>query len=167
MFEKDLHHIRGALAQAEFCKLICEGLTKSEACAEMRINPGAMIQARRENPAFNTAIRDAEGYRVDMLADTLLTIHEEIENPIMAGVVSKNIQWLASKRQRDIYGDKTDITVDHKISITAAIESANSRLSRFIDSKALELIDSVTDNISVEPVKIIDNQGIPDADPFE
>jgi len=166
MFERDLNIMRSTLAQETFVQRIYEGLTKSETCAEMRINPAAVGIVRRENKAFNQAIRDAEAFRVDMQVDRLININDDVDCPIMAGVISKNIQWTAAKRQRDIYGDKTDITVNHTLSISAAIEQANQRVLHFIDGKALIIDNTSTDNISVEQPKITDNVEICDDDPF-
>lgn len=164
MFEKDLMIIRSTLSQQAFVMRVYEGLTKSEACADMRINPAAVGIVRKENKQFDQAIRDAEAFRVDMEVDKLSTINEDIDCPIMAGVISKNVMWKASKRQRDIYGDKTDITIDHKLSITAAIEQANQRVLQFIDGKALIIDHSATDNISVEQPKI--SEAVENDDPF-
>lgn len=150
MFERDLETIRGVENQHKFIVLIYEGMTKAEACAEMLINPAAVGFARRENAAFDTAIRDAEAFRVDMMTDKLATIHEDMDDAIMAGVVSKNIQWLASKRLREIYGDKQDITINHNVSIANAMREANARTIKHIASNSLEYKPSVTDIKSVE-----------------
>lgn len=150
MFERDLALIRGVENQHKFVVLIYEGMTKAEACADMLINPAAVGFARRENAAFDTAIRDAEAFRVDMMTDKLATIHEDMDDAIMAGVVSKNIQWLASKRLREIYGDKQDITVNHNVSIASAMNEANKRTIDFIGYKVLENKPSLTDIKSVE-----------------
>lgn len=150
MFERDLELIRGVQIQQTFIMRIYEGMTKSEACADMLINPAAVGFARRENAAFDTAIRDAEAFRVDMLTDKLATIHEDEGDALMARVISDNIKWLASKRMREIYGDKTDITVNHNVSIASAMREADKRTIDFIGYKLLDNNDNSTDNISVE-----------------
>lgn len=166
MFEKDLAMIRRPQMQQAFAMHLYDGLNKSEACAIMRINPAVVGYVRKENPAFDAAIRDAEAFRVDMLTDKLANIEDYFDDPIMAGVASKNIQWLASKRLREIYGEKVDHQVNHIISIKDALIEANNRTKHFIEHNPLENMNALTDNISVEQPKIIDVVEMDDDDPL-
>lgn len=153
MFEGDLELIRGPLTQQEFLILLYEGSTKAEACAQLRLNPAAVAFARREQSKFDAAIRDAEAFRIDMMTDNLLNIQDSESDPLMCRVMSDNIKWLASKRLREIYGDKIDHHVEHTLSIKDAIEQAKNRTIEFIDAKVLECEDSSSDNISVAQEK--------------
>ena len=150
MFEYDLNLIRGVKFQHEFLVHIYGGLTKAEACAQLNINPAAVAFARKEQAAFDIAIRDAEAFRVDMLVDTLINIQDTESDALMARVISDNIKWVAAKRLRDIYGDKTDITVSHVLSLKDAIAEAKQRTIEFIEHIPLENNHNITDNISVE-----------------
>ncbi len=167
MFERDLTTIRGTSAQLSFVSRIYEGMTKSEACADMLINPAAVGYVRRECKEFDIAIRDAEAFRVDMLTDKLANIEDYFDDAIMAGVASKNIQWLASKRLKEIYGDKTELTVNHNLSITDAMKEAEQRTIEFVGYKVLDNNTHSTDIVSVEQPKI--SKAIKNAapDPFE
>lgn len=164
MFEKDVDMIRGTLAQKTFIHHLYAGATKDEACGQMGINPGAVAFVRRENKEFNQAIRDAEASRIDNKVDELLNIHDTHSDPLMARVISDNIKWTASKRLREIYGDKVDHVVEHKISLVQAIQDARARTTQFIDAKCVEVLDNVTDIKSVAP--IVDAVKIEKDDPF-
>lgn len=166
MFEKDIALIRGAQMQQAFVMHLYDGLNKSEACAVMRINPAVVGYVRRESSEFDAAIRDAEAFRVDMLTDKLANIEDYFDDAIMAGVASKNIQWLASKRLREIYGEKIDHQVNHVISIKDALIEANNRTKHFIEHNPLENMNSLTDIVSVEPAKTIKAGQNDDADPL-
>jgi len=166
MFEQDIELIRRPQMQRTFVMHLYDGLNKCEACAAMRINPAVVGYVRNENADFNAAIRNAEAYRIDMLTDKLANIEDYFDDPIMAGVASKNIQWLASKRMRKIYGDKQDIVVSHVISIKDAITEANNRTRHFIEHNPLENMNALTDNISVEPLKISKAVDFEDDDPL-
>lgn len=156
-FKKDLERCKGAYFKSEFITLIYNGETIAQACAALRVNPGALAFARRDDMQFDQEIRAAQAFRVDIMTDRLENIDEYIEDAVMAGVVSKNIQWLASKRLREIYGDKIDINHNVTIDITAALESARQRTLDYIDVKPLEITDNSTDNVSVELIEFAED----------
>lgn len=153
------------LTKKSFIKWIHAGYTKDDACSKMKINPAALAIERERDKAFDRAIRDAEGARIDSLADKLIDIEQHYKCPKMALVASKNIQWLASKRQRDVYGEKKDITITHKINLSQAIEDAERRTMQFIGDKPMIILDNVTDTKSVnELIEVVSEPN--EDDPF-
>lgn len=150
MFESDIEYISGAFAQEEFISLIYSQNTIAEICAQLNINPAAVAFVRKKDSNFNDAINEAQSVLMDLKVDKLLTIHEDIENPLMARVVSDNIKWTASKRAKDKYGDKVDVNVTHTLDLKEAIALARSRQLNFIDGNAVELKEITTDNKTVE-----------------
>lgn len=158
MFENDVEYISGALAQEEFISLMFANNSIAEICAQMSINPAALAYVRKKDSKFNDEITYVQNVLIDMKVDELLTIHESIENPIMAKVVSDNIKWTASKRAKDKYGDKVDVNVTHTLDLKEAIALARSRQLNFIDGNAVELKEITTDN------KTVEHQDAPDLD---
>lgn len=154
MFKFDVEYILGALAQEKFLELIYSNNTVAECCSVLNINPAAVAFARRKDIQFDQAIRDAQAVLMDMAVDKLLTIDEAIENPLMARVISDNIKWLASKRAKEIYGDKVDVSITHTLDLRDVLADAKSRRLEFIDGNALELNDHTTDNKTVECVEV-------------
>ena len=153
MFTRDLERIKGPEAKGAFLHHLYDGLNLAEACAALRINPGALAMARKNDLDFDNDIRAAQAFRVDMLVDKLENIQDHEPDAMMAGVISKNIQWIASKRYRQIYGDKVDVNHNVTINIVDAMNEARVRTLGFIDAIPLEYIDNSTDNVSVAQEK--------------
>jgi hypothetical protein len=72
----------------------------------------------------------------------------------MCRVASENIKWVASKRYRQIYGEKLDVNVSGTVDVKAALNRGNARLLQVLDANPLPVIDVVTDGASVK----IENQ---------
>lgn len=149
MFEKDIERLQCLRTRREYIERIYSGDTLSEACAMMRLNPAALAMARREDMTFDADIRAAQAFRVDVMVDKLENISEYESDPAMAATVSRNIQWLASKRMREIYGDRVDVHKHVTIDIKAAMVDARARV--VLDHQPNLLINNAaaTDSTSV------------------
>ena len=156
VLECDLAKIAGVKFRQELIYRIYEGYSFTEACAEMGVSPISAALYRKENTDFDNEVRAAQEYQVDILADKLMNIEEHERDPKMARVMSQNIQWLAGKRYRRMYGEKVDVNHHVVVDIRAAMIEAESRTLGFIDNKPLVSLANATDNISVAPRNIID-----------
>jgi len=156
LFKSDMNKIRGAKTQGEIIQRLYNRYNLNEICADLRLNPAAVALVRRDDVAFDNEIREAQAFCVDMMTDRLEHIEDEEENPIMAKVISENIKWLASKRLKQIYGDKVEINHNHTINIQDAMIEARNRTMNIIDHKPLKTIDAPTDSISVEVIEQVD-----------
>jgi len=85
-------------------------------------------------------------------ADTLFDRMEAVEEAVSAGtmdshaarVVLDSMRWRASKLAPKIYGDRLDVSVsDARISITGALQAAQSRLVDVIDVAPRALVHDV------------------------
>ena len=81
-------------------------------------------------------------------ADTLFDRMEEVEEQVSAGtmdshaarVVLDSMRWRAAKLAPKVYGDRLDVSVsDNRISITGALQAAQSRLIDVVDATPLAL----------------------------
>ena len=81
-------------------------------------------------------------------ADTLFDRMEEVEEQVSAGtmdshaarVVLDSMRWRAAKLAPKVYGDRLDVSVsDNRISITGALQAAQSRLLDVVDVTPLAL----------------------------
>lgn len=145
MFDRDLKYMEGTLAKAEFLKCLYDGDKVGEACSRLNVNPGAVAIARKNDEQFDMDIRHAQAFQVEQAVDRLDTVHDECTDALMARVISDNIKWLASKRMRQIYGDKLDVVVEQKIDLKSAIAEARKRTIHFIDVNAMTIKDNVID----------------------
>lgn len=150
MFERDRKEFDRPDFRNMFLTHVYNGETLAECCAIMKINPGALGVAMLEMPEFDKQVRDALMFRIDITVDKLERIDEYIDDPVMAGVISKNIQWLAERRSRKLYGAKVEHNVTHNINIRAAMVDATQRTIEHINGNTLAHNNSLTDNISVE-----------------
>jgi len=153
MFNADREKIKGAEVQSAFIMRLYDGFNMAETCADLRLNPGAVAIVMQDDIEFNNAVRQAQAFRVDLMTDKLENIEDYQDNPHMAKVVSDNIKWLASKRYKEIYGDKLEVNHNHTINIKDAMIEAQSRTLNFIEHKPLKTLDTVTDNVSVEVIE--------------
>jgi len=96
-------------------------------------------------------------------ADTLFDRMEEVEEQVSAGtmdshaarVVLDSMRWRASKLAPKVYGDRLDVSVsDNRISITGALQAAQSRLIDVVDITPLAL-----PNASSASTSASDNEG--------
>ena len=88
-------------------------------------------------------------------ADTLFDRMEEIEESVKGGtmdshaarVVLDSMRWRASKLAPKVYGDRLDVSVtDNRISITGALQAAQSRLVDVIDVPCISMTDAENAN---------------------
>lgn len=151
-FELDFARFSSAEFRNEFIARLYNGDNLLEACAFMKVNPASMGLYRRDSIEFDVAIRQAQAFRMEIDTERLSNIDQEFDDAMMASVVSKNIQWLASKRARQIYGEKLDVNVQHTVNIREAMNDAQTRVIEHVSDKQLIALNSYTDNISVEHV---------------
>jgi len=168
MFERDIAILAIPAKNEEFLNNIFLGYSKSESLAMMRLSPIALDRALENDPVFQARLHRAEAYHADKMTDKLYTIHEDFEDPRMVSAVSENIKWLAKMRKRERYGEKLEHNIVQHIDITVAINDARKRVSSFIEANTLTMLDSPTDNISVEQTKSITNAPVikPYVDPL-
>ena len=149
MFSKEMESLKCVKTQQELLRHIYFGRDLVEACALVKVNPAVLGVLRDENVAFDSAIRKAQAFRVELLVDKLGNIHTVMDEAAMAAVVSRNIQWLASKKIREIYGDKMDISHNITIDIKAAMIDARNRVTLENQPNMLIVNNVATDSVSV------------------
>jgi len=103
-------------------------------------------------------IRDEPGYAAKyayaraMQADTLFSEMAEVEAKVQAGtmdshaarVVLDSMRWRASKLAPKVYGDRLDVSVsDTRISISGALQAAQSRLALLHDAAQVQDVQDV------------------------
>jgi len=124
---------------------ILERIANGESLASALRNPGMPSYALaklhlRTDPTLREAYDQAVQDRAAFLAEELIELADE---PIpkdldpasrSAWVQNKRVRldtrkWIASRVYRQVYGDRVELAVNHtEISITAALEAADSRL---------------------------------------
>ena len=114
-----LPEIRNTLVLNVMAHLQQTGDTLTQACSVQGISYRAYLDAVKADPNLQTIHDEAISISQDVQADKLVNIDKVVSDPKMAAVISKNIQWLLSRRQPQKYGDR--ITVQHETSRDKAI----------------------------------------------
>lgn len=82
---------------------------------------------RIDHLSFNETFERAQAAQHDRLGDTLLTAHEDIDDPQRAKLYSDNVKWLLSKRDRR-YSDRLQLEVETRVSLADALKEAQARV---------------------------------------
>ena len=115
-----------------------QGATLAQIAEELCIETRELNIARRHDPKFETILLAARQMSLEVLADSLVDIPDEYKDVQRARLKSENIRWLLSKRKPEVYGDKLNLDVNHKVDIGTALHEARARVN-------------VTDSIDVTP----------------
>ena len=84
---------------------------------------------RKDYPDFGNAYLLAQEEYIDALIDQAGDIVDSELNPQLARVKADHRRWLASRLNRQKYGDKLDVQHNHTLDITPIISKALERLS--------------------------------------
>lgn len=108
--------------------LISQGYMKTWACDECAISTTTFDKYVNADRQLGDLANEAEQRGYHSLADALVNINTSkhgTSDPKMAAILSKNIQWLLSRRLPKQYGER--VTVEHTITADRAITEALTR----------------------------------------
>lgn len=131
---------------------VANGKTLSKACDWAGLTVTQFMHLKKTNDELAVAFEEAVQQGNDRMAEALVNIETDVEygtnNPAMASVVSRNIQWYLSRR--DVrYADKTinQVVVTADKAITDALQLARERATRnaitstVVQAVATELVE--------------------------
>lgn len=128
-------------------ELACEGHTLTYIAEKLGITMSTLHKAKQHSPHFQNIFDAARAEGMHVTVDRLDNIHEEYEDVQRARLASENIRWKASKINSRVYGDKLDISMEHKVDIGGALKAARSRvLDSTIDLLPKTRSDDTSDN---------------------
>jgi len=127
MMDSLLLHIESGKSMREVCRM--DGMPDHT----------TVIRWMRDDGALATKYARARMAQADVLFDRMETVEEQVSAGTMdshaARVVLDSMRWRASKLAPKVYGDRLDVSVtDNRISITGALQAAQSRLVDVIDA---------------------------------
>ncbi len=136
------------------------GMPLATACEKHHICDGRMYVAMRDSVIWRDAWRAACERHAAALVRQALELAETDPDPARARNRISIRQWIAGRMARETWGDRVDISVDQRVSITAALEAADARLrpmrdlSQVIDAENVAIPAfpalTATDNESAE-----------------
>jgi len=130
----------------DFLDGISTGQSVIKLCEKWLIQPRQFYAWAERDALFSEKL--ALAYRVDVerRLETLDSIAEQDDSKV-AKVKSDNIKWLASKRSREKYGDRTDIHLTQTLDISGILKAAESRVATMKPAAAAALQTHATNEI--------------------
>jgi hypothetical protein len=150
-------------AQLAFCALVADCVTIKEACARMSWSADVYRRMREQQPAFDQAVLRAREMAQDTLVDKMHEIAATEPDVNRARLKVDTIKWTASKIKPRMYGDKLDITLEHRIDIGDALAAARARVVQLrpMCDPADVIEGEIVAAPSVEPAGAVDKQSTP------
>ena len=139
---EDVRRLKDAIVS-----MVTGGTGISASQRKLGIDSREMVDWQVEDIEFADRVAKARECFADHLSESLLHMHETIEDPRMARVASDNARWYLERRHRKMFGASVDVNVNTQISVTSALAEARSRLVRPIRDP--EIVDVTPDPVSI------------------
>jgi hypothetical protein len=117
-------------------------------CDSICVAPQYFARYRANAPLFDASFERARLDGLELIADSLMTIADDVEDVQRARLKSDNFKWLLSKRKPKIYGDKIDVNITERVDISLALSEARARVMR-ATREALPSQDSTREVIDI------------------
>jgi len=148
--------------QAQVCTLIASGQSIERACKLAGVTEYRYTKWLADMPAFELSVRRARAILVDRQVDEMDQVARTEPDVNRARLIVDGIKWRASKLIPKVYGDKLDITLEHRLDIGGALAEARARATlRPICDLPTPIEGEFEALPSVEPARTVDKQSIP------
>ena len=116
--------------QAKYCALVSVGIKLSKAAELINVPYQRIVAWRGSNATFAAAVARARQASVDADVDRMDDVARDEIDVQRARLLVDVIKWRASKLHAQQYGDKLDVTIDQRVSVTTARTMAMARVLR-------------------------------------
>ena len=135
-------------------ELMSDGLSMRQACIKAGMTAQTFLRAVDASPALAERYAHARGALLDAMVDQILTLADSPVPTLDNGATDPGMvrqrqlqidarRWILSKLAPQKYGDRLDVSVtDSRISITGALQAAQSRLVDIVDVPCITHVDS-------------------------
>lgn len=113
--------------QAQVCTLIASGQSVEKACELAGVTEYRYTKWLADVPAFEQSVRRARAILVDRRVDRIADVARNEPDVNRARLIIDTDKWLAAKLIPKVYGDKLDVTLEHRIDIGDALAAARAR----------------------------------------
>lgn len=143
--------------QAQFCTLIASGRTMEDARRLVGVTEYKTAKWQAELPAFEQALRRARAMIVEARVDRMADVARNEPDVNRARLIIDTDKWLASKLIASVYGDKLEVSVDHRVSVADALTAARARATLRPRCDPADIVDAeIVALPSVEPPSAVD-----------
>lgn len=122
----------------EIIKEVFEGSSLKEALKKHGLSRGTFYSHVEKNASLSDSYVRALHARTDAVAEEILEIADNDEDPQRARNRIQARQWYASKLRPEKYGERIDLNVNTTIDIKGALEEARARALPMRDLKQVE-----------------------------
>lgn len=127
--------------------LIKNGMTSMDACKMLDVAPSVLADWSDDCESFKLALARARSHSTFMMAEQSLTIADTDSTAMARNRIAVR-QWLASKYNKDQFGDK--VTIDH-----------NHKHESYLDALVLpDYMKPKMIDVSANPLNIIDSSAV-------
>lgn len=114
---------------------IGQGVDISAICDEYSISRFFFHDWARRDTLFGQRVEQARKVAADIAVEQLKTLGDD-------KLKSDNIKWVASKIDREKYGEKMEVNVNQTLDISGILAAANARLGPMLDQRDLEKLQA-------------------------
>ena len=111
----------------EIIRRISEGEQVGQIAASLGVNRSTIHRYLADNPEYQDAQIDYHANRLDA-AEQMILDAEDAPSHTRARSYWTSVSWRAEREQSRIWGSKQELTVNHNVSIIAALEEAQTRV---------------------------------------
>lgn len=143
------------------------GTPLTAACKEAGTQYSTIIACAKTNADLAGRLLRSHEEHAAALVQQSLEIADTDVDPQRARVRMLARQWAASRIDRKAWGDRVDVQVEQKVSITAALEAAEQRLrlgSDLVLEGTAQVVENTIDRVT-RPTDSLSDSDLPD--PFE
>lgn len=121
------------------------GVPLAKACREHGVTDPHVYQKLRDDPRWSKAWPAAREMHAAALVEQAAELADTDPDPARARNRMHARHWMAGRVAREQWGDRVDVAIDQRVSITAALEAADARarpirdLSRVVDAETIDL----------------------------
>ena len=167
MGAKERKRLLSAEEKEDFAIKISEGAKLSTLLNKYAITPLDYMLLLEKDPLFSQKIEQARRIAIELLTDDLT------ESPVALfpaeaasyKLKAENVKWLASKRYREIYGEKMEVNMHQTLDITDALSAARARLAPVLHQHPHTLdatpIDSIAYDVTTTGHEPVANESPP------
>jgi hypothetical protein len=148
--------------QARFCSLIASGQTVDQAQKLAGVTPYRYTKWLAEQPAFESAVRRARAILLEARVDRMAEVARTETDVNRARLIIDTDKWLAAKLIPKVYGDKLDLTIEHRLDIGGALAAARARAALRPTCDPQDVIEGeIVAQPSVAAHRSVDKQSTP------
>ncbi|MBM4071980.1 MAG: hypothetical protein FJ271_24100 [Planctomycetes bacterium] len=142
------------------------GLPLATACERHNVCDSRMYARMRESDIWRDQYRAASERHAAAMVRQALELAEIDPDPARARNRMMIRQWVAGRVARETWGDRVDVAIDQRVSITAALEAAEGRVR--LGRDLANVIDAESTDLSALPaLPATDNETAELPNPFD